>query len=227
MIAWLQTLPQQQDQAEIVVSATNDPQHRSFRLVVGRLPADKAAQARERATKQARKKKRDPHPHTLIAANFCILLTNLPAANWTTSAVLAFYRLRWQIEWCFRRWKSLCQLDKLPPYPAKIAYPVLLAKLIIIFLIQRRLGYLPWRHWWAAEEPAPVVSTLVKLSYDRLCEIIRPTTIIDLLLDDPTPFLRHLRSSRRQRPLQLADAARRFADILPDFFPDFHQELLC
>ena len=145
LITWLQTLPEHPDRVETRVIVAQDPQQRPFRLVVARLPPDKADLAREKIRKQARKKKRTTNPNTLVAAGFCILLTNLPASTWQTTSVLAFYRLRWQIEWCFRRWKSLCQLDKLPPYPAKIAYPVLLAKLIIIFLMQRRLGYLPWR----------------------------------------------------------------------------------
>lgn len=118
------------------------------------------------------------------------------------------------IEWCFRRWKSLCRLSVLPVYPAKIAEPVLLAKLIIILLMQQRLGYLPWRDWWTDLEPAPVISPIVQMTYLRVCEIIRPVAVIDQLLTDPKPFLRHLRSSRRKRPLQLAEATRRFAGLV-------------
>jgi len=215
LIGWLQKIPQDQQSTEISVVAANDPHKRPLRLVAGRLPPDKVRQAQEHVTKQARKKKRQPHPNTLLAAGFCLVLTNLPAPAWSALSVLAFYRLRWQIEWCFRRWKSLCQLDQLPAYPAKIAHPVLLAKLIIILLMQRQLGYLPWRQWWAAQQPPPVVSTLVTLTYNRLCEIIRPSAVIDQLLTDPTPFLRHLRSSRRKRPLQLAAAVHYFSGLLP------------
>ena len=107
----------------------------------------------------------------------------------------------------------------LPVYPAKIAEPVLLAKLIIILLMQQRLGYLPWRDWWASEQPAPVISPIVQMTYLRVCEIIRPIAVIDQLLADPKPFLRHLRSSRRKRPLQLVAATRRFAGLLPGLSP--------
>lgn len=57
--------------------------------------------------------------------------------------VLALYRIRWQVEWCFRHWKSLCHLDRLPAYPAGIVEPVLLAQLILILLMQQCLGHLP------------------------------------------------------------------------------------
>ena len=155
--------------------------------MVGRLPADKVKEAQETARRQARQKHHQVQPQTLLAAGCCRLLTNLPPSTWPTETVLALYRLRWQIEWCFRRWKSLCQLDQLPSYPAQIAKPVLLAKLILILLMQQRLGQLPWLDWWAAAEPGPTLSALVQMTYERLREIIRPSALMDRLLDDPTP----------------------------------------
>jgi len=57
LIAWLRNLPDEQEQAENSVIATNDPQRRVLRLVAGRLPPDKAEEARERVRREARKKK--------------------------------------------------------------------------------------------------------------------------------------------------------------------------
>ena len=208
--AWLRAIPHTQQKAEVTVITADDPGRRSLRLVAGRLPPDKAKEARDGARRQANKKKRALHPNTLLAAGFCILLTNLPATTWPTWTILAWYRVRWQVEWCFRRWKSLCHLDELPAYPAKIAEPVLLAKLIIILLMQQRIGPLPWTEWWAdADEPAPVVSAVVQLAYSRLCELIRPAVVIDQLLQDPILLKRHLRSSRRKDRSQLTYALQR------------------
>jgi hypothetical protein len=214
LMAWLRRLPEDPTCAEVSVCAADDPDQRPVRLIAGRLPPDKAEEAREAVRRQAHQDQREAHPNTLLAAGFCVLLTNLLAVTWSAGLVLAFYRVRWQIEWCFRRWKSLCHLETLPAYPARIAEPVLLAKVIIILLMQQRLGVLPWNDWWNAESPAPVVSPLVQQIYHRLCEIICPAAVIDQVLQDPTPFLRHLRSSRRQRPLQLAQAAHRFAGLV-------------
>lgn len=212
--AWLRSIPDDQSMTEVTVYAADDPDQRPLRLVVGRIPPEKAKEARDVAYRQARKKKRTPHPNTLLAAGFCLLLTNLPAHSWPTWTILAWYRLRWQVEWCFRRWKSLCNLDQLPAYPAQIAEPVLLAKIIIILLMQQRLGTLPWTDWWSApSEPTPVVSTIVQLAYARICDLIRPTAVVDLLFQNPTPLLRHLRSSRRKRPLQLTDALRQLGNL--------------
>lgn len=209
---WLRSIPESQRMAELMVYAADDPQRRTLRLVVGRVPPEKAQETRDAAYRQARKKKRSPHPNTLLVAGFCVLLTNLPTHTWPTWTILAWYRIRWQVEWCFRRWKSLCRLDQLPAYPAPIAEPVLLGKIIIILLMQHRLGTLPWADWWTnSHEPVPVISTIVQLTYARVCDLIRPADVIDRLLQNPAPLLRHLRSSRRKRPLQLTDALQRLS----------------
>jgi hypothetical protein len=211
---WLRSIPENQQMAEVVVYAADDPQQRPLRLVAGRVPPEKAKETRDAVYRRAHKKKRSPHPNTLLAAGFVILLTNLPAYTWPTQTILAWYRVRWQVEWCFRRWKSLCCLDQLPSYPAPIAEPVLLAKIIIILLMQQRLGTLPWTDWWMnSHEPIPVVSTVVQLAYARVCDLIRPTDVIDQLLQNPGPLLRHLRSSRRKRPLQLTDALQQLSNL--------------
>lgn len=210
---WLRSLAEDQEVAEITVAAANDPQKRPLRLIAGRLPPEKAKKARDRVRRQARKKKRKPHPNTLLAAGFCILLTNLPVMLFSALQVLSLYRIRWQVEWCFRRWKSLCELKKLPAYPAEIAEPVLWAKLIIILLMQLRLSSLSWYGWWKNAEPAPVISSLVKLTYLHTCNVIRPPSALTKLLDDLTPFMRHLRSSHRKRPLQLAEIAQQQSEL--------------
>jgi hypothetical protein len=218
LIEWLKALPADQFQAEISLTVAADPLKRPVRLVVGRLPKEKAKEARQTARRQAQKKQHQVQPQTLIAAGFCLLLTNLPVLSWPTASVLALYRLRWQIEWCFRRWKSLCQLEQLPAYPAKIAKPVLLAKLILILLLQQRLGQLPWVEWWTGPQPAPTISAFVQMTYDRLRQIIRPAALLDLLLEDPTSFLRQLRASRRRRPVQLIELFQRFVIQLEPAF---------
>lgn len=215
--SWLRSIPASQQMAEVIVYAADDPQQRPLRLVAGRVPPEKAKETRDAVYRRAHKKKRSPHPNTLLAAGFVVLLTNLPALAWPTQTILAWYRVRWQVEWCFRRWKSLCCLDQLPAYPAAIAEPVLLAKIIIILLMQQRLGTLPWTDWWMnSHESVPVVSTVVQLAYARVCDLIRPTDVIDQLLQNLTPLLRHLRSSRRKRPLQLTDALQQLGSLLPN-----------
>lgn len=216
ILVWLKGINETSDYSEITVMAKNDEQKRPLRLVAGRIPDKKAEEARERVRKQAKKKKREANPDTLFVAGFCILITNLPTEFWSTTLILSLYRVRWQIEWTFRRWKSLCGLDDLPAYPAPIAKPVLLAKLILLFLMQQSLVTLPWSRWWTENDEAPVITSLVQMTIWHINEIVRPTHIVHLILEQPERFRRHLFSSRRQRGRwQLSRSAKLFLDLIP------------
>ena len=50
---------------------------------------------------------------------------------------LELYRLRWQIELAFKRWKSLCHFDRLPNYRDDTILSWLYAKLLLALLMQR------------------------------------------------------------------------------------------
>lgn len=66
---------------------------------------------------------------TLEAADVVLVLTSLPATTDDAADILALYRLRWQIEWAFKRLKSLLYLDAwrafdpdiAPTYPGHVA----------------------------------------------------------------------------------------------------------
>lgn len=112
------------------------PQGRfAMRLVAGRLPTEKAAEARRRARKTARKNKhRVPDPRTLLAAGFVLVLTNLPA-DWSAQEILELYRFRWQVEMHIKRLKSLLSLDGLRARDPHLAQAYLLGKILgVLFL---------------------------------------------------------------------------------------------
>ncbi len=214
LAAWLQRLEAAgKAVGEVQVVAADDAHQRPLRLIAGRLPAEAAEQARKRVRQQARKKKRKPHPTTLVVAGFCLVVTNLPAQV-APETVLALYRIRWQIEWWFRRWKSICKLEDLPAYPAKIAYPVLLAKILLILCLQ---WLLPDDAWWEEGEP-PALGRLLGIAYAAACHIIFPRQSLIEILSRPWDFMRHLRLSKRKRPHQLAQLqalAAQIAALLP------------
>ena len=83
----------------------------SARLIVVPLPPDKVAQAQRRACKTAMRSQYKPSAKTLTVAGYMLLVTSLPADRWPPERVLAAYRLRWQIELLFKRWKSIIGID--------------------------------------------------------------------------------------------------------------------
>ena len=63
-----------------------------------------------------------------------ILATSLPKTGYSARAVLAVYRLRWQIELAFKRLKSLLHIDRLPTWTERGSRSWLYAHLILALL---------------------------------------------------------------------------------------------
>src|SRR5215213_5287865 len=63
-----------------------------------------------------------------------ILATSLPKNGYSARAVLAVYRLRWQIELAFKRLKSLLHIDRLPTWTERGSRSWLYAHLILALL---------------------------------------------------------------------------------------------
>ncbi len=66
--------------------------------------------------KVARRKGKQVQPETLRFAWYVTVFTTYPPAQFPASKVLEWYRLRWQVELVFKRFKSLAQLGHLPKY---------------------------------------------------------------------------------------------------------------
>ena len=58
LLAWLKCMADSSAFSEVTVMVKTNPQKRPLRLVAGRIPAEKAEEARERVRRQARKKTR-------------------------------------------------------------------------------------------------------------------------------------------------------------------------
>jgi hypothetical protein len=115
LIDHLKSLPNDQVPHEINVQAlVQRGVTTPVRLIILRKPPEAAEATRKTLRTQASRKQKMLDPRTLIAAEFLILGTSLPAEGYPAMEVLAAYRLRWQIELAFKRLKSLLNIDKLP-----------------------------------------------------------------------------------------------------------------
>ena len=106
----------------------------ALRLIVLRKPPAATEATRMALRRAAVKKGRQLDPRSLIAAEFMILATSLPSQGYAAPAVLAVYRLRWQIELAFKRLKSLLHIDRLPTWTEKGSRSWLYAHLILALL---------------------------------------------------------------------------------------------
>ena len=107
-----------------------------LRLVAVKKSPQAAETARRAARRQAQRGGHQISPDTLTAADWVILVTSLPAADFPTANILALYRLRWRIELAFKRLKSLVGLNGPPGTDERSARPYILAHLLMILLLE-------------------------------------------------------------------------------------------
>jgi hypothetical protein len=104
------------------------------RLIGMRLPANEAQEARERVR---REQGRGVTEEQLEAAEYVMLFATVPSSRLSATRCVDAYRLRWQIELQWKRWKSLCHFDKLPNYRDDTIRSWLTAKVLLGLLLER------------------------------------------------------------------------------------------
>lgn len=121
--------------------------------IAGRLCVIRKTQiAREQAIKKLRraanKKGYQLKQETEELAGYIILFTTLPIKTCRLETVLAWYRIRWQIELVFKRLKSLARLGHLPKQDEASARAWLYGKLFTGLLVEKLMAYAktisPW-----------------------------------------------------------------------------------
>jgi hypothetical protein len=136
LITHLGTLPAELAPHEVILRArvgVLDPPLPLRRIVRRKTPETTEA-ARNKLRAEASRKQKVLDPRSLIAAEFMILATSLPAEGYPAEEVLAVYRLRWQIELAFKRLKSLLRMDRIPTRTERASRSWLTAHLILALL---------------------------------------------------------------------------------------------
>ena len=114
--------------------------------------------AQEGIRKEAQRKGRQVQPQTLQFARYVIVFTTFPVADFSGSEVLEWYRLRWQVELVFKRFKSLAELGHLPKHDDESAKAWLYGKLLVALLVEKLIGHAsaisPWGYRLAAPTAA-------------------------------------------------------------------------
>lgn len=136
LVGYLQCLPPDQSPHEVNLRASvgRDEPALAVRLIVQRKTPEAAEAARSALRRTAARKGKTLDPRSLVAAEFMILATSLPKTGYSAKAILAAYRLRWQIELAFKRLKSLLHIDRLPTWTERGSRTWLYAHLVLALL---------------------------------------------------------------------------------------------
>ena len=101
---------------------------------------------RRRASKNGHQLK----PETLLYAEYVIVFTTFSALKFNATEVLRWYRLRWQIELVFKRFKQIALLGHLPKYDDESAKAWLYGKIFMALITEKLISCArsisPWGH---------------------------------------------------------------------------------
>jgi hypothetical protein len=134
VLARIRTLSGDDAVLDLPVSIEHDDERINGRLIATRLPADEVEKARKRLRKE---QGASVTKESLEAAAYVMLFTTVSSDRLSAERCLEAYRLRWQIELQFKRWKSLCGFDRLPNYRDDTIVAWLYAKLLLGILLDR------------------------------------------------------------------------------------------
>lgn len=105
-------------------------------------------QAQRRIRHKARDESRPVNPETLEYAKFVAVFSTFPESEFSGQEVLEWYRLRWQIELVFKRFKQIAALGHLPKYDDQSSRAWLYGKLLVALLteklVQHANSFSPW-----------------------------------------------------------------------------------
>lgn len=137
VLQWVRTIPDETptERTVSILNAADPKAERIYgRLVAIRLPLDKAEEARKRVR---REQGQEVTEATLEMAGYVVLFTTVPTDRMSTAQCLEAYRLRWQVELLYKRWKSLGGLDQLPNERDDTILAWVYVKLLLGLIVER------------------------------------------------------------------------------------------
>jgi hypothetical protein len=116
-----------------------------------------AERARRKVLEKARTNGTQAQKQPLELAEYILVLTSLPQAEFSASQVLQLYRCRWQVELAFKRLKSLLSAGHVPKTDDRSARAWMQAKILTSLLLERLLIeakiFSPWGYPLRDPEP--------------------------------------------------------------------------
>jgi hypothetical protein len=118
------------------------------RICVVRKTEEAIREAQKQLKRIASKKQKTLRPETLEYAKYVIVFTTFPEKEFSAADVLEWYRIRWQIELVFKRFKQIAQLGHLPKHDDESAKAWLYGKLFVALTTEKLVSYAesfsPW-----------------------------------------------------------------------------------
>jgi len=132
----------------VLIPGTQEQKPVAGRLCVIRKTRAAIAQATRKLRRKASKNGSTLQEETLVYAEYVMVFTTFPVESFSPEQVLECYRLRWQIELVFKRFKQIANLGHLPKHDEESAKAWLYGKLFVALLTEKLLSaaksFSPW-----------------------------------------------------------------------------------
>lgn len=120
------------------------------------------AQAQKKLRWQASKRQTELRAVTLLYAEYVIVFSTFAPEEFSAHRVLECYRLRWQIELVFKRFKQVANLGHLPKYDEESSKAWLYGKLFVALLTEKLIAQAellsPWGYRFAKSQKSQSVA---------------------------------------------------------------------
>jgi len=160
LVAHLQALPGIGQTAEwpVRIPLPGPQPPLAVRLCAVRKHAVATALAQQKLRCKARKLGWQVQPESLLYAAYVMVLSTLPAPEYSPQRVLEAYRLRWRVELVFKRLKQIAQLGHLPKHDTEGSQAWLYGKLLVALLTEKLIhsahALSPWGYELPREQSA-------------------------------------------------------------------------
>lgn len=122
-------------------------QYRPIRICAVEKSAEQIKTEEKRIKRHDSKKQIKTSDDTKFTHRFIIVATSLPE-DITAEKILEFYRLRWQVEIVFKRYKSILGMGNMPTKTKEASEVWLNGKMLIALLIEKYLGDIDFSPSW-------------------------------------------------------------------------------
>lgn len=172
------------------------------RVVIARRSEQAAEKARRDLRREAKKKGYTPSEDALEAQGYLFVLTTVSAEVLPAKMVLALYRLRWRVEICFKRHKSVLGLDELRAKEGPLAETVLYTKILAALWEGEALWQ--WEQGFLSEVPDPEAVMvprwrMMRLLRDGLLDAVGVAVSMEEWEEAPAEVNRRLIEPARKR----------------------------
>ena len=132
------------------------------RLCVVRKSGEAIALAKKKLLRKASKNGFQLQPETLLYAGYVMVLSTFDEKKFTARQVLDGYRIRWQVELVFKRFKQIAGLGHLPKHDEESAKAWLYGKLFVALLTEKLIEHAtslsPWGYELEEQTPRKSVA---------------------------------------------------------------------